>query len=165
MAICPTCNSGCDDRALFCLHCGSLPRKKEQHFWGGSILLAVVLFGLVGTWKFVVLLPPTTSTERVVPVPPDEAAIFISKCGYPDSDKLANDTVQPENATRSLLYQKARVKVVFGHPFASQQGWELRAMLDPRTLKQLTADKLKKRLPCSTVQDATSDMKHIPASQ
>jgi hypothetical protein len=111
-------------------------------------VLGIALLAFAVIWELVSLAPPAASTQSVTPEPPDEAAVLIANCGQPDADKPdSKDGTQ----SRSLLYQKARVKAVFVRTDSSSR-WKTQAMLDPKTLKPLTAEKVAKRLPCSTVE-------------
>jgi|SRR5882724_2057107 len=145
MATCSTCKSSFEDASRFCSHCGSLPERSKPFLYGSSIVLGIALLAFVGIWEIVSLAPPAASTQPVAPEPPDDAAAFITNCGLPDADKPDNKSGMP---TRSLLYQKARVKAVFIRADSSPR-WKTQAMLDPKTLKPLTTAKLTKRLPCA----------------
>jgi hypothetical protein len=101
-------------------------------------------------WR-IAALPPSTVEKPVVPQPPDEAALLVTKCGPADSDETTNGTGLPGNEIRSLVFQKAKVRAVFNRADSSGNGWKLRAMLDVKTRKPLAADRLAKRLPCASV--------------
>lgn len=146
MATCSTCGSSADDALRFCSYCGSLSQQSKPFLYGGSVTLGIALLVFALIWELVSLAPPATSPQIVTPEPPDDAAVLITNCGQPDADKPDS-----KNGTqsRSLLYQKARVKVVFVRADSSSP-WKTQAMLDPRTLKPLTTEKLAKRLPCAS---------------
>jgi hypothetical protein len=146
MLTCSTCGSSLEEAARFCSRCGFPSQRPKPFLYGGSIMLGIVLLVFAVIWELVSLAPPATNTQAVTPEPPDDAAVLITNCGQPDSDKLDS-----KNGTqvRSLLYQKAKVKAVFVRSDSSSQ-WKTQAMLDPKTLKPLTPDRLAKRLPCAS---------------
>ncbi|HEY8224240.1 MAG TPA: hypothetical protein VIG25_03105 [Pyrinomonadaceae bacterium] len=108
-------------------------------------MLGLALFAFVAIWKVVSLVPPAASSQPIMPDPPDDAATLITNCGQPDADKPDSKNGM---SSRSLLYQKARVKAVFVRADSSSR-WKMQAMLDPKTLKPLTTERLTKRLPCA----------------
>jgi hypothetical protein len=147
MATCSTCGLSVDDALRFCSHCGSLSQQSKPFSYGGSVVLGIALLVFAVVCEVVPLAPPrATSTQTVTPEPPDDAAVLLTNCGQPDADKPDS-----KNGTqsRSLLYQKARVKAVFVRADSSSR-WKTQAMLDPKTLKSLTTEKLAKRLPCAS---------------
>lgn len=145
MAICSTCKSSLDDTSRFCSRCGSLPERSKPFLYSSSVMLGIALLAFVASSKIIMLTPPAASTQAVVHEPPDEAATLITNCGQPEADKTNTDNGR---ATRSLLYQKARVKVVFIRADSSPR-WKMQAMIDPKTLKPLTSERLTKRFPCA----------------
>jgi hypothetical protein len=146
MATCSTCGLSVDDASQFCSHCGSLPKPSKPFSYGSSVVLGIALLVFAVVCEVVPLAPPASSTPAVAPEPPDDAAVLITNCGQPDADKPDS-----KNGTqsRSLLYQKARVKAVFVRADSSSR-WKTQAMLDSKTLKSLTTEKLAKRLPCAS---------------
>lgn len=143
--MCSKCGSSFDDASRFCSHCGSLPQPSKPFSYGGSIVLGIALLAFAVIWKMVSLAPPERSIQAVTPEPPDDAAVLITNCGQPDAD-------QPDSKNgiqvRSLLYKKARVKAVFVHAdFTSR--WKTQSIVDTKTLKPLSPDKISKRLPCA----------------
>jgi hypothetical protein len=98
------------------------------------VVLGITLLAFVAIWEIVSLAPPAASTQVVSPEPPDDRATLIANCGQPDADKPDSKNGMP---SRSLLYQKARVKAVFIRADSSSR-WKMQAMLDPKTLKPLT---------------------------
>lgn len=107
-------------------------------------MLGIALLAFVVIWEAVSLTPPAASTQSVTPEPPDDAVVLITNCGQPDADKPDSKNGMQ---SRSLLYQRARVKAVFVRADSSSR-WKTQAMLDPKTLKPLTTEKVAKRLPC-----------------
>jgi hypothetical protein len=116
-------------------------------------VLGITLLAFVAIWEIVSLAPPAASTQVVSPEPPDDRATLIANCGQPDADKFEAKNGIP---SRSLLYQKVRVKAVFVRADASSR-WRMQAMFDPKTLKPLTTQRVAKRLPCAlSKQDSIS---------
>jgi hypothetical protein len=150
MANCVTCNSQYADATPFCPNCGSLPKQQARSSYLGSILFGAGLLALILVWQ-VASLPTMTTKDRppVVPEPPDEAAALIASCGSPDLDRMSPSHDQVQTSTRSLVYKHARVKAVFTRDGSAAHGWKLQGMVNPSTLKPLTADKVAKRLPCA----------------
>jgi hypothetical protein len=108
------------------------------------------LFALIIIWKSATLTP--TSGENVTqmaPQPPDEAAVLVVGCGAPDVDRIT-PAKEGQESSRILLYRKAGVKVRFHHESSSPERWKLESVIDGRTSKPLTGDKVAKRLPCAT---------------
>jgi hypothetical protein len=146
MASCSQCGLPFDSASRFCSRCGTLPQESRPFLYGGSILLGIALMVFAGIWWS--LEPPLKNTEHVVAAieAPDDVAVFITNCGTPDADKLERNINGLE--FRSLLYRKARVIAVFGR--SEGAGWKKYSIVDPKTLKPLTAERLGKRLPCSS---------------
>ena len=144
MEKCSTCGSSLDDASRFCPQCGSLLERSKPFLYGSSVVLGVALLAFVVIWEIVSLAPPAASTQAVVPEPPDDAATLITNCGRPDADKFETKNGMP---SRSLLYQKARIKAVFVRADSSSR-WKMQAVLDTRKLKPLTNETLIKRMPC-----------------
>ena len=143
MAACSLCGSSLDEASHFCPRCGALTRQPKRPLYGAPFLLALVLVLIVVVGKLIQMAPP--QQEAVMPTAPDEAAVFIRKCGQPDVDN-AEDRSGTMNR-RSLLYRKAKVQAVFIRSESEQ--WKVQVMLDSRTLKPLTPQTLAKRLPCA----------------
>lgn len=146
MAICSRCGSGLDDRSPFCSYCGFLARESKHLSYSASVVLGIALMMFALVWQLISLAPPTTTTQVITPEPPDDAAVFIQNCGQPDADK---PEIKNGLQSRSLLYRKAKVNVVFVRAdWASR--WTRQAIIDLTTRKPLPADKLAKRLPCAS---------------
>ena len=151
MATCFNCKSQYPDAALFCPSCGSVPESPARESYSGSILLGVALLALILVWQVASLTPTSGENQApVAPEPPDEAAALINSCGRPDLDRISPDN-EVQKSSRFLLYRKAGVKAMFNHGSSSARAWRLKAMVDARTLKPITADKLARRLPCANV--------------
>jgi hypothetical protein len=145
MATCSTCGASFDNGSPFCSQCGSLPQQSKRFLYGGSLVLGFGLLAFAVMWGLFSHLPPEAATQAVKPKPPDDAAVLIANCGQPDTDQP--DSKNP-TLNRSLLFAKARVKAVFVRP-DSAADWKMQAMLDSKTLKPLTPERLAKRLPCA----------------
>src|SRR5262245_31839393 len=143
MAQCTECHSTYSEGALFCANCGALTKASNPIPYTGSVLLATALLGLIfcGSW----LQPPLSSNAAVTAPapPPDEAAVLIEKCGKPDVDSVSNS--YPVH--RTLVYRREKVKAVFGR--LENSPWARQDMLDTRTQKAISAEMLKRRLPCA----------------
>jgi hypothetical protein len=146
MPSCSQCGLPLDTASQFCSRCGALPQKSKPFLYSGSVVLGIALLALAGIWELVsVESPPASHQQVVVSAPPDDATVFITNCGLPDKD-----TPETTNGleSRSLLYRKARVTAIFVRSESSR--WKTQAMVDPKSLKAITPDRLAKRLPCAS---------------
>jgi TonB family protein len=54
-----------------------------------------------------------------------------------------------QSKSRSLVYRNAGVKAIFNRDGSSGQRWKLQGLVDAKTLKPLSADKLARRFSCA----------------
>jgi len=150
MATCLNCKSQCLDTALYCPSCGSLRQSQPRYSYSGSILFGIGLLGFIAIWEIATLVPTSNgNAAQIAPEPPDEAAVLIASCGKPDVDRVAPGKGVSES-NRLFIYRKAGVKITFGSESASSVRWKRLSIVDSKTSKPLTTEKIAKRLPCAT---------------
>jgi hypothetical protein len=145
MPQCPNCKGTYQAGMAFCPTCGTRTEASGQISYTSSILLGIGLISLILIWQLASVPTPANTAGTVAPPPPpDEAAMLIKACGMPDIDSAEKPGADPNR--RSLVYRKARVKAIFGRNGGS---WRREAILDTKNHKELKADVVKRRLPCS----------------